>query len=594
MKRFLKFIFCLLIILILLIGIPVATLYFLVYDGNDEAPIELYNDEITMQSEVDGLFSRFLINRDGVFYLAFSEDDLNRLVLAIIRNGKPEYYAEDCTSDICKNIASAEIPSEIPVIGGKEVQIRHAYTEVGTDNLNFYVTFNAPYIKTKLYLSLKFKKEDGNYIFKIEKLGLGKLNIISGFGKTIAQPLLSQMGFTDEDFNRYFEKEDLPLTFEDSDYSFRFKKEDIGRVVMKLVGDDNPVKNLLKELIAIFSSSENNLLDIGFFNIGNENHFGIKVNLNEIKTDSELSSLLAAKKSLAAQGFDTDHFVTNKTQTFIIGSLSADSQTKITFTNQDFNRIIYSQTNGYSGFEYSLVKDREANFCLTGIFIEFTSELMKFQFVVEINGIESLIEISGDITSNEDESELAVTLRKEMTIGGIQASSAFLLELLGEFDSLSALSYNRQTGTFTISVNTFSELMEVGGPATPLELEKIKAVNGGIEIYVKYTDSELGSKIEQAKEDVKELLKGEFLDESEFDYSEPGQEETIQSIKESLNEISDALNDPEKELESSQTDNLIALINNLSDTNQQILLEQINSNANSSDLQSLYQQLFGN
>ncbi|HHZ11617.1 MAG TPA: hypothetical protein GYA05_02770, partial [Acholeplasmataceae bacterium] len=89
------------------------------------------------------------------------------------------------------------------------------------------------------------------------------------------------------------------------------------------------------------------------------------------------------------------------------------------------------------------------------------------------------------------------------------------------------------------------------------------------------------------------LLQGDFLDETQFDTSDPEQESVIQELKDVLEEISEILNDPEAFLGSEATENLIGLINSLSDENQKILLDQITESANSIDLESLYEQLFG-
>ena len=85
MRKFLKFIFVLLIIVILLVVVSVGTLYFLISDSKDEAPTEIYTDSISLESEVDSLFSRFLVNRGDSFYLSFSEEELDRLAFAFIR-----------------------------------------------------------------------------------------------------------------------------------------------------------------------------------------------------------------------------------------------------------------------------------------------------------------------------------------------------------------------------------------------------------------------------------------------------------------------------------------------------------------------------
>lgn len=240
-----------------------------------------------------------------------------------------------------------------------------------------------------------------------------------------------------------------------------------------------------------------------------------------------------------------------------------------------------------------MLPGEEPNFRMTGVFVEFSQDAVDFQFVVEINGVEVLIIVSGAVENNEGESELTISLDEEMSIGGINAKSEFLLELLSSLN-IAAIGYDSESGEFKINVETFKELMGVGGPETPLEIEKIKAASGGIEVYVQYTDPELASQISQARKDVEELLKTDFVDESQFDTSDSEQAELVQELLDSLNEISETLNDPEAELDSETTDNLIAIVNGLSDENQQILLDQISENANSSDLENLYKLLFGN
>lgn len=119
MKTILKVIIRLLIVLVLLIVIPIGTLYFMISDSKDEAPTELYAENITLQGEIDSLFSRFLVNREGAFYLTFSEEELDKLAFAFIRSINSSYYA-GCGSDECKYIVSQEIPEEVPLISGKK------------------------------------------------------------------------------------------------------------------------------------------------------------------------------------------------------------------------------------------------------------------------------------------------------------------------------------------------------------------------------------------------------------------------------------------------------------------------------------------
>ncbi len=592
MRKFLKLILIFIITLILLIGIPLTSLYFIISDDTDKAPTELYNNEITLAGEADNLFSRFLINREGSFYLTLSEDDLNRLIFAVLREINPDYYS-GCADDACKYVQGTEIHQEVPIIGGKSINLHHGYTEIKDQNINFYFTINAPYLNTNLNFSFEPKEEAGKYTLLLTKLGLGRLNLLSGVGKLISDPLLSALGVTEEKVNKAIDDLGLPIDFNMEDFSFSFYKEDLGQMFMKTVGEEKVESKLLNEFINILTSSKNQILSFGFFEIEDKDYFGFRFNLNEIKTDSETSSRLAKLRDTASTGFDINNFVTNKTQTFIIGSLSPDSEKSLSFTNTDFNRIIYDKTAGYADFKYSLV-NADNNFEITGIFFDFRPDKLNLDFVVNINGIEVLIQIIGNIESGSDESELYITLSQEMMIGGISASSEFLLEMLGSFDSLEVVEYDRETATFKISAETFRKFMEVGGPDTPLNVEKVKAVNGGIEVIVDYTDPSLDTMVENARKAVEEMLSDNFLDESSFDKSDPEQEALIEDLKETLGGISTILSDPEAELTNEDTGNLIEIINQLSAENQQILLNQITENAESSDLESLYNQLFGN
>ena len=63
------------------------------------------------------------------------------------------------------------------------------------------MTLDALGVKTKLSVGISFDETDDEYIFTLNKLGLGSLNLMSGFGKMIAQPILSAIGFTETEIN---------------------------------------------------------------------------------------------------------------------------------------------------------------------------------------------------------------------------------------------------------------------------------------------------------------------------------------------------------------------------------------------------------
>jgi len=547
-----------------------------------------------MEGEIDKLFERFSENKDNNFYLTFTEDNLDLLIFALIRNTiNPNYYAGECTTDECKNIETIAIPDDIFLIGGKKVLIKHAYTELKDNNVNVYLTLDAIGIKTNLNMGVEFTKEEGEYVFTFTKLGLGHLNLMSGIGKAIGKPILSAVGFDEEGINKMIAEKELPLTFDLNEFAFKLQKEDLGELVLKLVGSEEQNSQLLSEFVKILTSSENDLLDFGLFEVDELTQFGFKINLNEIKTSDTESAVLAADIAVASQGFDTNEFITNKTQTFIISGLASGAEKKLTFVNSDFNRLIYDKTNGYEGFQFpqTVAAGETPNFKVTGILLEFKPTELVFKFVVEINGLESLIQIKGDISSTASEDALNIVLQDQMIIGGISASSKFLHDFIGDnLTDLEVITYDKETHTFTISVSTFQHLMGVGGPSTPLTVQKIRAINGGIEIVVDFTDPSLSATIDAAINAINNLLGSDFLDESGF----TGQEEVIESLQEMLDNIADVLNDPEQELSPEDTDALIEVINSLDSENLEEFLDQIGEGAASTDLEDLYDLLFGN
>ena len=125
MKKLFKFIFSLIFIIILLIGLPIGILYFMVADGTDDAPTSLYADSVVLDQEVADLFNRALADNQS-YDFTFSEDELNVLIFAIIRDAlNKDYYKAGCDTDACKNVQVIEIDDDIPVVGGRKVTLKH-------------------------------------------------------------------------------------------------------------------------------------------------------------------------------------------------------------------------------------------------------------------------------------------------------------------------------------------------------------------------------------------------------------------------------------------------------------------------------------
>jgi len=90
------------------------------------------------------------------------------------------------------------------------------------------------------------------------------------------------------------------------------------------------------------------------------------------------------------------------------------------------------------------------------------------------------------------------------------------------------------------------------------------------------------------------VLGSDFVDYNAFDTTNPEQQQAVEELNQTLDDIQNVLNDPEQELTMEDTTALIEAINNLDEANQQIFLDQLENSSGSADLLALYDDLFGN
>lgn len=592
MKKLFKFIFSLIFIIILLIGLPIGILYFMVADGTDDAPTSLYADSVVLDQEVADLFNRALADNQS-YDFTFSEDELNVLIFAIIRDAlNKDYYKAGCDTDACKNVQVIEIDDDIPVVGGRKVTLKHIYAEMKDDELSFYAPLNVMGIKTRLKLGLSVSEKDGVYTVKISKMGLGKINLASGLGKSIRGPLFSAMGFTAAEINDKLAEKNLPITFSDDDFSFTFAKSDLGAIISGLLipDEDKPENKIIRELFSLLTAPEEGGLSFGFYE-DPEIRFGMRIDLEPFAGDEEVFD---AKLAAISAPFDIDSFIQNKTQTFLLANLTG-GEMKVVFTDNEFNRLLYDKTNGYADFQYAMdFGGGSATFALAvkGIAIEILSPTqIKFNFLVEINGMKSIMVMTGRIESNATEDEITIYLDETLTIGTVQTASTFLFDIIGDnVGGFELMEYRPQDKAFVMTAEAFDAFMGIPGGETPLGVERMRFTTGELEVFVTVDDSALQSTIANATDMLNDLLEGEFLDPDAF----TGQEETVVELSEVLENISQVLTDPEEELTEEHIDALIDIINQLDEDNQQILYGQIeDALTDNADLFDLYNSLFG-
>ena len=877
MKGLLKFLFGLLVFLLITVVIPVGFLYYKVSDNRDLAPTELYTEDVSVQSLLTQMMADALESTDDKIYFGMNEEELDLLLLAMIREQfNPTYYKTENEED--QYIQKMVIPEGMWILSGKEVILRHAYATISGTEISVYVTAEALGIKTSLNFGLSITEAEGAYTITATRLGIGKLNVLSGLAKMFLPTIMSALDIGGK-IEKVMTDSNLPGTFDVNTLSYTITSEEMGQFLVNLAasGESGTQNELLGELVSVLTASENELFGIGVFEndaesifgaylditnamydaltdgtptyildytdfqakmaalvtvnggenfalmskfmlygyanltveeqaiidgldftgvpipdvtvyvglvdktvpdleqnisddlyaelgdltdaaitlnidedfinqilwanglvglgyntfyedegvnkvvyagveaiwidvVDNELGFKLVFNLNgrriclftnfidqstvnakieanfdelrmgtivfsdsmkasilallgdslggtdmtvitvadnkitidsntfleEFNDNSLLGSLLGIIKNEdmlgleltgatmdangaisfeidltkiqseedvtatlldAATPFNVTTFIENKTQTFIISGLTGGENT-LTFSNSDFNRLLYQETNGYDGFSnVTTLPDGVTTFTyeVTGVFLEFGITATTIKFVVEINGLQTVIIIETAVVTTPAEDQITLVMGDNITLGTVSTPNDFLLDLLGaNISNLGIMTYEASTQSLIIEKEVFQDFMTIGGPATPLNVDKIRIVDGAFEVIVTFTDPALGTLIDTVTDAIESALGDDFLNETGFDVTDPDQQAAVDALSDTLTDIQTVLNDPGQTLTEEDTQALVDAINELDEANQQEFLDQLETQANAAELAALYDALFGN
>lgn len=601
-KGIFKLIFGLLLTVIVLVGSVLAFVYFSIRDKTNEIPYELYSEDITFEDEVNNILFSSLdqFSENTELDVSFSEDNLNKLIFAIIRQNYPNYLpTDDCDEFSCQVIAGTKI--DLPVIGKRAVAVKGAYGKFVYQDIRFYVILDLGSIPSTINLTLSFQENDGVYKLIIKRLSLGKLNILSGLGKIFLGPVLNAVGLSEEKINQVFEQKNIPLTFNQKELSFNFDKENLSEVIKKLLTpkDSTPSEEneMLMSLLDIFAS--NDLINFGFFDKNEIKHFGIRLTLEKLSVKEERRSLPHNVQT----PFNTEVFINNKTQSFILSNLV--SEPKLTFTNLDFNRIIYDKTNQYQDFKYefTLPNGKTFKISIDGILINFTKEEVVIDIIINMNDLITIMKIKSEVIDNNT-NNVKLKIFELITLGEdedeqvgeyISTSNLYLLNLLGDYLSeLDIIKYDKTQHTFIIDSETFNSLINVTGTNdTPLiSVDAINILNGYLDISITYQDPHLQDIINNVTTLINDLLTNHSVSMDDFDLTNPEQMEIVEGLIDTLDNISNTLSNNE-ELTPEQIDTLIDLINKLDDDNLDTFTNIVEQEISDDTLLELYDLLFG-
>lgn len=600
MKTIFKILFGLIVFVVLLVGVPFAILYFSIHDETDDTPLELYTETVTMESELSVLFDEgFDLEDKDYLNLTFTKDQLNKIIYAMVKDSMNESYNPNLANGTDENKYIDYMEIEVPVLGTQKVLIKSIYADISNDQLYLYMPMKLFGISTRAKMALKFDETSESYIFDFESLGLGKADLLKGFASDLAFKVLDQVDFSADKINEELDKKGIPLAFDLKNFAIEVKKEELNSLLKTFIEtdemDESNEKNMISELVTLLTRPENDLAEIGIF----DSSFGIRFDLTKFAVSEDITTLSDEIKT-----FDQASFIQYKTQGYVISSLGSTQNSKITFSNLEFNQLVYDYSNGYEDFKFSFPIPgslTNISFEVIGILIDFNSSDVDIRVNINLNGMITSILLNGTLDQSDDQ-EILINIGDDISLGQdlteevgdyILASSSLLIGMLGDnMNSLGVMSYSSDLNAFIIKADSFEKMMAVDGSnVTPLEVNKIKIVDDKLEVYASVPLGPLSLVLAGATNDISNALANNTFTEGDFNTTSPEQEEAVGNLLTTLNDISDSITNDT--LTDEQKDQLINDLNNLSSENRNIFLNGLEESSGSSDLLGLYDSLFG-
>ena len=592
-KKLFKLVIGLVLIALLIVGAVVGLTLYAISDNTDEAPIDLYDTSATTDTIIAQRVAYGLDNMEEDYNLdlVFDEDSLNILLFSMVRKYlNPDFNPKSGTTSKEIYAFSFEIPSDLPLVGGKALGAKSLYGKINGDNVTINITGDiAGKYKTRLFFTFSAETKEEEYVLHINELQMGKIKLINGTLSNFVLDKIKSSIDINKEVNVQLEKVNLPFKFNIDDYTLIANKQDFSDWVHGVLGSEED-GSMKTELLNVLFDPANDMLKFGMFN----KMFGLRVNLDALKVDESKTTLDERIK----EEFDSELMIKSKAQTMVMSSLANPSAEKfITLTEQDFSRFIYTNTEGYKDFkiEAEILAGVNFKFAVEGIVFDISEDgkTVEISIILNINDVKTTAILAGN-TIQIDDKNVQIKLANTIKLGNnINISSKFLTDMLAaNFKSEDMLKYNATENALEFSADVFNTFIKdsMDSSSTPLEVSKISFDKDCLKIFVEYTDATLASTIDTVTTLINDTLgAGVTLDTTRFSESDA---ETVAEVQDALNDVQEALNNGT--LEAEDTEALVAAVNNLSTEAQEEFFTQISSNVSDpSKLEDLYAQMFG-
>lgn len=584
--KLIKFLLKTILGLICLVLIFIVAIMILLSGSGNNPPLESYKNNDTTENIITNSLNESLSKMKDTYSidLSLDSDKLNKIIFNVIRDYfNSDYDPINGQTDKEKYINSfLSIPSNVPLVGGKELILKNAYVEFDNDKLIFNSDIDLfGFIKSRIYIEMTLNSDKDSIYLAINKLKLGKISMLN---KNNTFALSIYKSFLDiEAINSTLKEKNIPLTIDCDNLKIICLKKDLKNYIKNLVNTDD---EFAKEFISIITDEKYDMLNANI----NNNSLNISLSLENLKTDD-----LLVDESIKKE-IDKDSFITNKTQNLLLSTLTKEN--RITFSYLEFNRLIFTQTNSYKdlSFEPILYGETKILCSIEGIIMFYKDNDLYIKLIIDVSGLKTIC-LAKCIYTQINDLSFKICLSDTITLGkDLEISSSFLDTILkNTFDSLEFAKYDDKTSSIIINSSLFDKFLADSSISSTLKVSKIYLDEYGLSCIIDLTDEKIKEKVETISKSLENILENKTIDLSKLDSSDNTQKEAIETINNSLNNISSIIKDPEKELTSDDTDKLIEAISSLSSENQEALASELENSFTEKDkqtLEELYNDLF--
>ena len=576
--KLIKFLLKTILGLICLVLIFIVTIMILLSGSGNNPPLESYKNNDTTENIITNSLNESLTKMKDTYSidLSLDSDKLNKIIFNVIRDYfNSDYDPINGQTDKEKYINSfLSIPSNVPLVGGKELILKNAYVEFDNDKLIFNSDIDLfGFIKSRIYIEMTLNSDKDSIYLAINKLKLGKISMLN---KNNTFALSFYKSFLDiEAINSTLKEKNIPLTIDCDNLKIICLKKDLKNYIKNLVNTDD---EFAKEFISIITDEKYDMLNANI----NNNSLNISLSLENLKTDD-----LLVDESIKKE-IDKNSFITNKTQNLLLSTLTKEN--RITFSYLEFNRLIFTQTNSYKdlSFEPILYGETKILCSIDGIIMFYKDNDLYIKLIIDVSGLKTIC-LAKCIYTQINDLSFKICLSDTITLGkDLEISSSFLDTILkNTFDSLKFAKYDDKTSSIIINSSLFDKFLANSSISSNLKVSKIYLDEYGLSCIIDLTNEKIKEKVETISKSLENILENKAIDLSKLDSSDDTQKEAIETINNSLNNISSIIKDPGKELTSDDTDKLIEAISSLSSENQKALASEFENSFTEKDKQTL-------